>query len=50
LGIPGGFGGVTERVVGSIIIAVITLIIIIAIIAFLAQVIMIGKKGHRKYL
>ena len=38
MGIPGGLGGVTERVVGAIIIAVITLIIIIAII-FLAQVI-----------
>jgi hypothetical protein len=39
LGIPGGFGGVTERVVGAIVIAVITLIIIVAIIVFLVQLI-----------
>jgi hypothetical protein len=39
LGVPGGFGGVTERVVGAILIAVITLIIIIAIIVFLVQAI-----------
>jgi hypothetical protein len=39
LGIPGGFGGATERVVGALVIAVITLIIIIAIIVFLVQAI-----------
>ena len=38
MGIPGEFG-VTERVVGAIVIAVITLIIIIAIIVFLVQLI-----------
>jgi hypothetical protein len=39
LGIPGGYGGIPERVVGAIVIAVITLIIIIAIIVFLVQAI-----------
>jgi hypothetical protein len=39
LGIPGGFGGITERVVGALVIAVTTLIIIIAIIVFLVQAI-----------
>jgi hypothetical protein len=39
LGTPEGSGGVTERVVGALVIAVVTLIIIIAIIVFLVQAI-----------
>jgi hypothetical protein len=39
LGIPGGFGGVTERIVGAIVIAVITLTTIVAIIVFLVHAI-----------